>query len=114
LSNDGNVTEKECKLVTDGIIKQLDRDETRLNDHSKSIDILTSISDRLTVIVEGQTKTLEEHSKRLLDLEKSKPWYDTEIGKYVIKAAILLLFLVVAAAVGLNALDTLKTVQSIK
>jgi hypothetical protein len=114
VGNETYVTEKECKLITQNVTQQLDRDEKRLNDHGKNIDELTNISAKLTIIVDNQGKTIDDHSKRIASLEKSTRWYDTDIGKYLIKAGIWLIFIIVAAAIGLNAMDALKTAQSIK
>lgn len=114
MSNEGLVTEKECKLMMNNTKEEAARSERRLNEHSQNLDELANISSKLTLLVEQQSKTIEDHAKRILDLEKSKPWYETEIGKYIIKAGIWLLFIIVAAAIGLNALDTLNTVKTIK
>lgn len=114
MANESYVTEKECRLITANVKDQLDRDEKRLNDHGRNIDELASISAKLTIIVENQGKTLDDHGKRIASLEKSKPWYESDIGKYMVKAGIWLIFIIVAAAIGLNAMDALKTVQNIK
>lgn len=108
------MNDEACKITHENITKDQERTEKRLNEHSSSIDQLTSISDKLTTLVESHGKQIERHEDRILSLEKVKPWYESDIGKYVIKAAIWLLVAVVAAAIGLNALDTLKAVQTIK
>lgn len=111
---EGFVTEKECKLINDNLKEKIEGNEKSLEDNNESIKELTNISAKLTWIVEQQGKTLDEHSKQIRDLQKTKPWYETEIGKYIVKALIWLLFIIVASAIGMNAMDTLKTIQSIK
>lgn len=54
---------EKCRADIDG---QLDRDERRLNEHSKQIDELIRISDRLTTLLAGQ----QEQIKELKDLYK--------------------------------------------
>jgi hypothetical protein len=114
MSSDGNVTEKECKLINEGVKQELARDEKRLNEHGTSIDDLTTISAKLTLIVEMQGKTIEEHTKQIFAAAQVKPWYESDLGKYIVKSFIALLFILLGAAIGLNALDTLQAVQNVK
>lgn len=106
-----NVSEKECRLITESTNKQLARDEARLNEHSKNLDDLTIISAKLTMLVELQGKIIDEHTTKIFNAAKTVPWFESKLGEYIVKSFILLLFMLVAAAVGLNALDTIQTIQ---
>jgi ABC-type Fe3+/spermidine/putrescine transport system ATPase subunit len=76
------LTNATCQKCRQDIDKQLDRAERRLNEHGHQIDELTNISERLTVLLEGQ----QEQIKDIKDLYKELKDQVTEI---LLKLAII-------------------------
>ena len=133
MSNEGYVSKEVCEITRDQVNKALNTNEKRLNAHSDEIKELTKAVTELVAtnkqLIQTQDlliKNLEAQEKRIKTLEDEKAtvaaaaaaaknaWYNSDIGKWTIKAGIVILVLVVCAAIGINALDALKEVKTIK
>lgn len=133
MANEGYVSKEICELTREQVTKALETNERRLNSHSDDIKELTKVVTELVAtnkqLVATQDlliKNLEAQEKRIKTLEDDKKviadqviavkgaWYNSDIGKWAIKAGIIILVIIVCAAVGINALDALKEVKTIK
>lgn len=106
-----------CNIKMDNMQKEIDVNVKRLDSHSGEIKELTTISAKLTQLVELQSKQLENLTEEVKELkaapkqdatkDKSK-WYESDIGKFLIKAGVVAVFVLIGAAVGINAVDKLQ------
>jgi cytochrome c-type biogenesis protein CcmH/NrfG len=108
-----------CNERHENIKKEQDRTERRLNGHSNELKELSKLVYSVIAIQEQQAKTQELLLQNLQALTpkndvKKKVWYESDIGKFLIKSGVALLFLVIIAAIGLNLSDALKVYQGIK
>lgn len=71
---------------------------------------LTVIIERLTEIDERQDRELKHYRHQLEAAAEKQPWYETTVGVFAIKSAIFILLVIICAAIGLNAAETLKVV----
>lgn len=136
--NEG-ISPQVCELARKNIADQHNLNVKRLDSHSQDIRELTRISDRITQLIEiqskqleNQTKQLEEYGRRLEGIEKNLyavqtappptqtqtttttthqvAWYESSTGSYVAKGAITILVMIVAAAIGQNYKDAIVTI----
>ena len=127
-----------CKITRESIKERLDVNVKRLDSHSVDIRELTKIGDRLTQLIELQTKQLdnttrqlEAYGKRLDGVEKEVcavaqlpptqsqtttttthqvAWYESSTGSFVVKTGMVILVMLVAAAIGMNYKDAISAV----
>ena len=98
-----------------------DRSEKRLDAHSKALDDIQGLNIRMACNLEQITKLIEKQTTRIEELEKivagitkkakeeeeckRKRWYEIPIVTFLIKSAIVLVFITLGAAIGVNMLD---------
>jgi gas vesicle protein len=135
-TNEGGVQKETCSICRESLLSEIDVNRQaitslenvatkRLNSHSDDIKELTKVSielagtsKQLTAIQELLIKNQEAQEKRIKAVEdkleanpmKKASWYDTEIGKCTIKAAVIIFAIIIFAAIGQDAMQDLKTV----
>ena len=107
------ITSQSCDKCRNDIDNQLNRSERRLNSHAESIEELSVISSRLLLLQELAEKRLNAMEETLKKGPPAVPWYDSDTGKWVIKASIIILVLILAVAIGKGFLTDLDTVKKI-
>ena len=71
---------------------------------------LALIIERLTEIDERQDMELKHYRHQLEAAAGKQPWYETDVGNFVVKSAVFILLVIICAAIGLNTAETLKAV----
>ncbi|MCO5387782.1 MAG: hypothetical protein NHB14_20665 [Desulfosporosinus sp.] len=124
MADNESISPRECDIARENLQKNIDVNTKRLDAHSQSIKELTRISDQLTQLIkiqskqlENQTKQLEAYGHRLDELEKDRStvpklsWYETSTGGFVVRAGMVILVAIVAAAIGLNYMDLVTAIK---
>lgn len=119
-----------CKVCRESMLSGLDTNEKyieavedvstkRLDAHAAELKELTKINIDLVATQKQIADLLKAQDNRLKALEDKvnapapapkKPWYDSDIGKWLIKAGVVIFVIILLAAIGTNAIDKLKLV----
>lgn len=119
MGNDNYVDEKVCQARMEKTDEKEETNTQRLNAHSVEIKQLTRIADQLTQLMNINTKQAEAFAQRLEEVEKripvetKKPWYESDTGKLLIRAGVVLIFLLLAAAIGRGFIEALQPVTTV-
>lgn len=127
----GSVAKETCKVCREGLLNQLKENKEyisdveavstkRLDAHADEIKELSRVSielaatqKQLAQILESQEKRLRAIEDKLFAPQPKKPWYESDIGKFAIKSAIIIAILVLAAAIGKGFLDAIEPVTKV-
>ena len=106
--------DEKIRAVEDRITRDEDVTEKRLEGHALDIKTVNSMMARLIALQESADKRLaaieEGNAARLVAMEARKPFWDSPIGIWVIKAAVIAGIIVLCVAVGVNYLDAIKII----
>lgn len=130
---DAGVKKEACEMCRENLLGKIQNAEKtisavdgvntkRLDAHSEEIKQLSKLSievagsnKQLIAMIDLLTKNLETQERRIIKLEDraaepKKAWYESDIGKWVIKASVIIFFLILAAAVGKGFIEAIKPV----
>jgi hypothetical protein len=96
--------DEKFRTLEERINRDEETTEKRLDGHALDIKMVNSMMARLIALQESS-------DKRLATLEGRKPFWESPIGIWVIKAAVIAIILIFSAAVGINSLDAIKTIS---
>lgn len=107
------ITGQACEKCRNDIDNQLGRNERRLNSHSEDIQELSVISSRLLLLQELAEKRLAAVEEAIRKGPIRPPWYESDTGKWVIKAGTIILILLLTAAIGKGFLTEIQPVKDL-
>lgn len=106
--------DEKIRAVEERITRDEDVTEKRLDGHALDIKTVNSMMARLIVLQENSDKRLAEieleKADRIAAMEARKPFWESPVGAWVIKAAVIGMLLIIGAAIGINSLDAIKAI----
>ena len=104
--------DEKIRAVEERISRDEDVTEKRLDGHALDIKTVNSMMARLIALQESADKRLaaieEGNAARLVAMEARKPFWESPIGSWVIKAAVIAGLLIIGVAIGVNSIDAIK------
>lgn len=126
----GGVAKDTCKVCRESLLGKLDTNEKyiqaveetaekRLDSHADEIKELRRVTIELVSMQKQLIELQKENSERIKLMEErlsapapKKSWYESDIGKFLIKAGVIAIFALLAAAVGKSFIEALKPITT--
>lgn len=88
-------------------IKRIDQVTTkRLDSHSQEIDEITKINLESSILLKQIMERAAEKENE--NVTPTKPWYESDVGMFVIKSIVVMIFCILGVAIGINVLPLLQ------